>query len=112
MKEWPTPIEVLEFKKKVTAERLGILTIRYYNIVMKCDLVLYRNERLWIRMAETWKNETKRRFVWWNEPESSTIFQTTCLALLHEKFDMHLDAAIEMKEAAKKNQVDTKPKTI
>jgi hypothetical protein len=93
-------IEVVEVNMHSYGSRLGVVKVKYYDLVLICDLCLYRKEKLWIRMPEMWTaNATKKRFVFWEDKEKSDEFQQTVLLKVKEMVGLTLEDAVELKQS-------------
>lgn len=92
-------IKLLKVVLKPKKHRLGLLYIKYYNLTIRCDLCLYKNEKLWVRMPEKWTNpENKKKFVFWENKDDSNAFQQIVLDQLHKKSKFNLQEAIELRK--------------
>ena len=57
-------IEVVKAKLSPNETRIAEAHIKYFGLTLICDICLYKNESLWIRMPELWVTpESKKRFV-------------------------------------------------
>lgn len=85
--------------------RLATMLIKYYDILIKCDLVLFRKEKLWVRMPEVWiTKEHKMRFVEWESKNKSDEFQESLLNKVFEMVGLDLEKAIELSQEFKKKK--------
>ena len=108
-------IEILEAKIKPHKGRIAIVGIKYYDLVIKCDICLYKYEKLYIRLPEIWKTlDTKLQMVFWPDRSKSEEFQKTVLNKVFDKIGLTLENAIEIKKNfyRKEKTADNKIKTI
>ncbi len=92
-------IDIVEVKIRPSTSRLGIVIVKYYNLVLSCDLCLYKAEKLWIRMPEIWlQNSEKKRIVWWEEKNFSDDFQNLVLKKVFDMVGLTLENAIELRK--------------
>ncbi len=92
-------IDVKKIEIRPSSYRLGIVVIKYYDLVISCDLCVYKKEKLWLRMPEIWLSETdKKRFVWWEENSFSEEFQNIVLKKVFDMVGLTLEKAIEMRK--------------
>jgi hypothetical protein len=91
--------EVLLVEVKPSAFRIGTVFLRYYDLSMSCDICLFKNERLWIRLPEMWISQTKKiSFVRWIDKGHSDNFQKLILSKVFDMVGLTLESAIEMKD--------------
>ncbi len=108
-------IEVLKIDMKTTKTRLGVVYIKYYNLVVCCDICIYKNENLWLRMPEIWLTPTiKRSFVFWESKQDSKDFQKDVLNKLFDMVGLTLESAMQMRAAffAKRKEMTNNRKEI
>lgn len=81
-------VEILEFKLKADARKLGTILIRYHELEMKCELVYNRkDDRMWVRMPEVWLTpEKKVSYCHWPNRTISDKFQKEVLNKLQENY--------------------------
>lgn len=92
-------IEVLKVELKPDKIRIGRLKIKYYDLTIFCDLCLYKDEKLWVRMPEMWRNkEEKIHFLFWENPEKSDEFQKVVLNKVFETLGLTVEAAVKMRQ--------------
>lgn len=92
-------IEVVKVAIKTHKTRLATVLLKYYDLLMMCDLCIFKEERLWIRMPEIWRNEQKQRFCAWEKTETSEAFQREVLKQIEEKEGITLQKGIELRNA-------------
>lgn len=93
------------------SNRLALVKVAYYDLIISCDLCLFKNEKLWIRMPEMWVTpDKKKKFCWWPTTEISDGFQGLILNLVCKEMDLTLEKAIEMKKNFKLNKKKTRQK--
>lgn len=88
-------IEVISVKIKTTQKRVARVDIKYHDLILKCDLVVYNKEnKLWIRMPEFWFTKDKKtHFCMWKDKITSDAFQQECLKQIVDKFGINIDVA-------------------
>jgi hypothetical protein len=92
-------IDVLKAEVKVNDTRIGIVDVMYYDLVVYCDICLYKNENLWIRMPEVWLTpERKKRFNSWPQKCKSDHFQNVVLKKVFDMIGLTLEIAIEKRK--------------
>jgi len=92
-------IDVVKVEIRPSSFRLGIVIVSYYDLVLSCDLCIYKEEKLWIRMPEMWINHNeKKKFVWWQEKNFSDDFQNLVLKKVFDMVGLTLEQAIELRK--------------
>lgn len=92
-------IEIMKIEMKPTLTRLGLVFVKYYGLVISCDICIYKKEKLWIRMPEVWLTEdVKRGFAFWLDKEESNQFQITVLKKVFDMIGLTLEKAIDMRK--------------
>lgn len=92
-------IDIVKIEMKATSTRLGIVFVKYYDAVISCDICIYKDKNLWIRMPEIWLSKNvKRAFVFWEEKEKSDEFQNKVLKKVFDMIGLTLEKAIEMRK--------------
>ena|SRR5687768_5132492 len=107
-------LEVTEIEIKPSINRLGFLKLKYYELVIKCDICLYKENKLWIRMPEMWIDDRKKRFVCWESQEISDEKQEIILNKVFDLVGLDLPKAVELKRNwcnSKKNADKNKENT-
>ncbi len=91
-------LEILGFEQRPCKTKIGCLLIKYFNLVLKCDLVYHpQAKRAWVRMPERWlNNETKHSYCYWPTREISDEFQKELLKKLFDKYDLTLEKIQEI----------------
>lgn len=107
-------IEISDVVFKANATRVGFLKVKYYDLIIKCDICLYKNEKLWIRMPETWVQDKKKNYAYWESKEKSNINQEIILKKLSDLMGFSLEIAIELKRKwlASKKSADNNKENI
>lgn len=91
-------IEVIHVELKANKTRIGTVAVRYYGLIICCELCLYKNQNLWIRMPEMWTSKVnKRRMTYWEDKQISDQMQVLMLKQVADKTALTLEQAIEMK---------------
>lgn len=97
-------IEVIEYRQLVNTYKIGHLKVRYHDLVLKCDLVLYMKEgveNLWIRMPEHWTGKIKISYCRWPERPISDFFQMMVLHDLSQNHGVSLSKSKDLMMADK-----------
>lgn len=106
--------EVLRPEIKVNTTRVGKALIRYGILEFDVDICVYKNERLWVRMPETWLDkERKKRLVWVVDKDKSDQFQLLVLKKVFDVIGLDLAVAIQKRDefrAARKELTEQKNK--
>lgn len=90
---------VLEAAIWPTSTRIGTVIVKYYNLVLCCDICLYKDQHLWIRMPEMWiTKEKKIRFVYWQNEQESKEFQAYVLKKVFDMLDLSVDKAVSFRQ--------------
>lgn len=98
-------IDLLDVKIHPSGTRLATLLIRYHDLVLNCELALYKTEKLWVRMPELWVSpHRKQRAVYWDDPVKSEHFQVMMLAIIEKKAGITLEKAIEWRKKFSSNR--------
>ena len=86
-------IEILNMEKKPSKRRLAVVSIKYFSLVIMCDLVYHpKHKTAWIRMPERWlTREIKERFCYWDDKAISDDFQKEVLNKIFDKYSLDLD---------------------
>lgn len=91
-------IEVVGIFRKANERKLASLTVKYHDLMIKCDLCLFNEEKLWVRMPEVWmKKQQKQQFVFWPGKDLSDEFQKEVIKQVMEKTGLTMSKAIEIK---------------
>ncbi len=100
-------IEVLYVEIKPCQFRLGSVFVRYHDLSIACDICIFKEERLWIRLPEKWISPTdKVSFVRWIDKEHSDKFQKLILSKVFDMVGLTLESAVEMKRELFKKRKD------
>ncbi len=91
-------IEVEDFVVQVDRISIGKLIVRYGELSMRCQLVIYKKtNQPWIRMPEIWTSpERKMQFCFWPTKVLSDDFQKIVLKKLFDKYDLSNDKLVEL----------------
>ena len=105
-------LEILKFEVNPSYSSIGDITIRYYDLMLFCELCVYKDEHLWIRMPEVWVNEkTKKNFNSWISKDTSKEFQKVILKKLFDMVGFTLEEALRIrKDFFKKKRMTLKIK--
>lgn len=90
-------IEISDVVFHVNRMRLGHLKVKYYDLTIKCDLCLYKNQKLWVRMPEIWIGNHKHNFIYWESKEKSRESQDIILNKVFDLTGFTLEKAIKLK---------------
>lgn len=107
--------EVLKANLKPNTRRIASVLIKYYDLVMNCDICLYKNEKLWVRMPEVWMTpELKVKFAYWDGKEKSDQFQDYVLKKVFDMLGLDVAMAQKLKAEAygKKKRMTRLNKTL
>lgn len=78
-------IEVVSVEKNTTRQCLARVIVKYYDLTIYCELCMFKDESLWIRMPEIWRTKTyKQKYVWWDDKVKSDDFQNVVLKKVFE----------------------------
>ncbi len=89
-------IEVVSVEKCPTRQSLAKVIIKYYDLTMYCELCMFKDQNLWIRMPEIWRTKTyKQKYVWWGDDKVSSAFQVVVLKKVFDMLDLPLDATMK-----------------
>lgn len=92
-------INVMKIYKMPNHKRLGIALIRYHDLVFHCDICLFQEKKLWIRMPEMWLSPTKKKhLISWPNQKISDDFQKEILNQIFKQTGLTLKKAIEIKK--------------
>lgn len=108
-------IDVLRVDMCPSAYRIASVLTKYHNVLICCDLCLYKDTHFWIRMPEIWISKTtKRQFVFWQTKEISDEFQKEVLKKVFDVIPLTLESALQMRKDffANKKKMTLKKKQI
>lgn len=92
-------IEIVEFKIQPDQRRLAWVLIQYGNLFLNCDLVYHiKDQKLWIRMPEIWKDDKKIRSCFWPNKAISDNFQKETLEKIYKNYDFSLEKVLKEKK--------------
>ena len=100
-------IQIVNFKEMPTRTRLAIVMVRYFDIIIRCDLCIYKDEHLWVRMPEEWKGDTKYQYVFWEDKKRSDDFQQEVLTKIYENFGYDVAKAMDVREQLRKQRKES-----
>jgi hypothetical protein len=104
-------LHVMKYELKPTYTRIGYITVRYYDIIIRCSVCVFKNERIFIRMPEMFLKTKKFPFVAWISKEKSDKFQEEMLRYLKVNAGLDLPKAVKLKaQGQKKNKLGDKNK--
>ncbi len=102
-------LKILNVAVKPSKTRIAAVLVRYHDLLIACDLCVYNNEKLWIRMPEYWnKLSEKIHLVFWDDKETSDCFQAIVLAKvkIFSGLDLEKALAIKQKWIAYRKRID------
>ncbi len=102
-------LEVLRVIIRPGPRRIACVHVKYHDIILMCDLCIYKNEKLWIRMPEHWATPTlKVSSAHWEDKAISDTFQMMVLDMIKKQMGFDLKAAIKIKQEwlSKKKKAD------
>lgn len=96
--------EIVNFVLNPGKNRVANLTIRYHELHLCCQLMLWKNEKLWIKFPEyNMPDKKKFRLVWWPDKAKSDDVQNFLLKKVFDNYAMNLTEALEVvKNSTKK----------
>ena len=87
-------IEIVDCGISVDITRIGFVMVKYNDLIISCDICVYKQQKIWIRLPEMWISETqKRRFLYWPSEEKSNDFQKEVLSKLEDLLGLNLPVA-------------------
>lgn len=91
--------------------RIGYVIVMYHDLRLRCEICLYKDIKLWIRMPEIWLNDAiKKRYVFWDETEKSDEFQKIILKKVFDLIGLTVESAIKIRnEYQEKRKLWSKP---
>ncbi len=90
---------VLKAEIDITKRRIGKVFINHEGLVFWCDICIYNDEKLWIRMPEFWVDKkNKLRILNWENQEVSDEKQVFILKKVFDMLDLDLEKAICLKK--------------
>lgn len=79
--------------------RIGFVIVTYYDLRLRCEICLYKDIRLWIRMPEIWLNDSvKKQYVFWDDNEKSDEFQKIILSKVFDLLGLSVEKAVAIKK--------------
>lgn len=91
-------IQVVKVQIGVNLFRIGTVDVKYYDLIIVCDLCLYKNSHLWVRTPEIWlTKDLKKRFIYFEDRIKSDEFQRFCLDGALEISGLTLQKGIELR---------------
>lgn len=92
-------LEVINAEISVTKKRLGTVLINHEGLIVSCEICVYKDEKLWIRMPEFWTREgNKIQKAWWESKEISDEKQVIILNKVFAMLDLNLEKALELRK--------------
>ena len=105
-------VEVLDFRQKVRGVNVGTLYVKYHNLLIKCDLCVYKYSQVWVRMPEVWFTKDKKTsFCRWPNQQISDDFQKEVLKKTFAKYDLDTEKVIALCRNHRK-RLETSPAFI
>lgn len=89
--------EIVDVQLKAQANRIGYVAVKYYDLLIQCDICVYKQEKLWIRFPERWIGKVKKRFVCWVNQEKSQEYQEKILCKVFDLTGLDMEKALKMK---------------
>ncbi len=106
---WGIMIEVPCAAILVNRVRLGYVDVLYHELLIRCDICLFEDKKLWIKMPEKWIKGRKYRFVYWPTKEKSDEVQQIVLNKVFDMLGLDLPLAIQLRDNWKaKKEKDSK----
>ena len=92
-------IEILEIKIEPNNMRIGVVSVKYYNLLMLCEICVYKDSHLWVKMPQWWVTTTHRiRFAFWETDEQFSEFQALILAKALEVHGLNFEMGLSIKK--------------
>ena len=92
-------LEVLSAEISVTKKRLGTVVINHEGLIVYCEICVYKDEKLWIRMPEYWTCKgNKIHLACWESKEISDEKQVIILNKVFAMLDLNLEKALELRK--------------
>lgn len=102
-------LKIEKFTPNPTGNSVGRILIRYHALIMRCELMVWKKESLWIKMPEVWVTpEKKKQFCFWPAKPISDGFQFQVLQLLKDEHGVDLKQALCILQNAKKKKSEKK----
>lgn len=97
-------LDVVNFEIDPTKIRVGHLEVSYHELRIRCQLMVWKKEKLWIKFPEFYLPEKKKcMLVWWPSKQKSDEVQNFLLKKVFDKYAMDLEKAIDVvKKPSKK----------
>ena len=92
-------LQVMHVEIKPNDSRLGIVNLKYHDLWIKCDICLWKDQKLWIRFPETWSRGVKLRHCYWESKEISDKHQQLVLKKVFDMIGLDLEQALILKKA-------------
>jgi hypothetical protein len=91
--------QVLSAEISVTQRRIGRVTINHEGLIVCCEICVYNDEKLWIRMPEFWPNkQNKIRLAFWESKELSDQKQELILKKVFDMLDLNVEKAVQLRK--------------
>lgn len=105
-------IEILDLVKFNDKFKIGVVFIRYHELIIRGELVFHPKDRkAWVRMPEKWVNQEKKlHLCYWPTKEISDNFQKEVLRLIFDRHNLNIDKIekIHQENAEERGKI-TKP---
>ena len=96
-------LKIEKFTPKPQGNRAAKVLVRYHALIIRCELMVFKKESLWIKMPEIWEtSEKKKQFCFWPAKPISDGFQHQVLQLLKDEHGVDLQQALCILQGAKK----------
>jgi Holliday junction resolvase RusA-like endonuclease len=94
--------------------RIGWVNVQYHDIVIRCSICVFKEEKIYIRMPEMFVKDEKLPYVFWQSKKDSDNFQKEVLKALKLSIGLDLKKAVELKREGheKKKEGDKNKKSI
>ncbi len=91
--------QVLEAKILPALNRIGIVKVKYYDMVFICDICVYKKSHIWLRMPEYWPNPNhKKKALSWESKQVSDRFQESVLNRVFDMLELDLSKALQIRK--------------
>lgn len=88
-------IQVVKFTLSPSKKRIALVHVKYHDITLCCEVVIYKRQKMWIRLPEFWVKDTEKwRFVYFSNLDRSNEFQEIVLKKIFEMVGFDLSSAL------------------
>lgn len=91
-------IKVKKVDIKPLKNRIARALINYHDLSMECEIWLWRNDNLFVRMPEIPIKDGKIRILLWESKYLSDVFQKEVLTQIYDMSGLNLEKALEIRK--------------